>query len=397
MKYGLMVVKKTVNIGDDIQSYAAKRFLPRVDYLVDGMHFDDFIPEKEEVVATIINGWYIHHTLNWPLSPFLKPLPISMHFSMKDWYWFNTERPYYLEGLGIEYFKSIEPIKCRDTHSCEVLKERGVKAEFSGCLTLTLEKFPNIEKQDYICAVDVSPEIVQKIKDSTKMEVKEINHVFMEGYNTLSWEERLARVEESLKTYQAAKYIITTRLHCALPSTALGSDVLLITQKLHDDRFKDFFDILRISTEEEFLEKENVLDYVEKDINREKLNQIRSGLINECETFIKECENSDEKYENGISVNDYKEYVIKKSDHLKNAYAELYDRYDNTRKERNKKDEEIIEKNSEIETKTKDLNYYKEEFEGCLEKMETYKQELEKIKNSRLWKIRDKIRGNKSN
>lgn len=30
MKYGLLVVKDTENIGDDIQAYAARQFLPQV-------------------------------------------------------------------------------------------------------------------------------------------------------------------------------------------------------------------------------------------------------------------------------------------------------------------------------------------------------------------------------
>ena len=35
MKYGLLVFKETDNIGDDIQAYAAERFLPKVDYYID--------------------------------------------------------------------------------------------------------------------------------------------------------------------------------------------------------------------------------------------------------------------------------------------------------------------------------------------------------------------------
>lgn len=35
MKYGLLYYKDTDNIGDDIQTYAASRFLQRVDYLID--------------------------------------------------------------------------------------------------------------------------------------------------------------------------------------------------------------------------------------------------------------------------------------------------------------------------------------------------------------------------
>lgn len=48
MKFGLLYEYDTRNIGDDVQSYATRRFLPRVDYLVDRNHIDEFMPEKEE-------------------------------------------------------------------------------------------------------------------------------------------------------------------------------------------------------------------------------------------------------------------------------------------------------------------------------------------------------------
>lgn len=38
-------------------------------------------------------------------------------------------------------------------------------------------------------------------------------------------------------------------------------------------------------------------------------------------------------------------------------------------------------------------NYYKKEFENAVEKLEKYKEENERIKNSRLWKLRNKIKG----
>ena len=92
MKYGLFVVNKTRNIGDDIQAYATKRFLPRVDYYIDRDHADEFIPNSNEYVASIINGWYLQYTLNWPLSPFIYPLPVSIHLTNKDFFHNTSSR-----------------------------------------------------------------------------------------------------------------------------------------------------------------------------------------------------------------------------------------------------------------------------------------------------------------
>ena len=79
MKYGLIVFFNTDNIGDDIQSYAMEKFLPRIDYLIDREHLDGFYTTTGEKVAAILGGWYLHTPINWPPSPFLKLLPVSIH------------------------------------------------------------------------------------------------------------------------------------------------------------------------------------------------------------------------------------------------------------------------------------------------------------------------------
>ena len=45
MEYGLVVFNHTDNLGDDIQSYAAMQFLPKVDYLIDREAMDVFCPQ----------------------------------------------------------------------------------------------------------------------------------------------------------------------------------------------------------------------------------------------------------------------------------------------------------------------------------------------------------------
>ena len=83
MKYGVIVCRETKNIGDDIQSYAAARLLPRVDYYIEREHMDVFRPMEDECVATIMNGWFMNNKLGWPVSPCINPLYASMHFLEK--------------------------------------------------------------------------------------------------------------------------------------------------------------------------------------------------------------------------------------------------------------------------------------------------------------------------
>ena len=73
MKYGVVVYKNTDNIGDDIQSYAAKCFLPSVDYVIDREGLDTFQSEQSETVKAIMNGWYMYSKFNWPPVSCIEP------------------------------------------------------------------------------------------------------------------------------------------------------------------------------------------------------------------------------------------------------------------------------------------------------------------------------------
>ena len=81
MEYGLVVFNHTDNLGDDIQSYAAMQFLPKVDYLIDREAMDVFCPQSKDYVAVILNGWYMHDKYSWPPSAYLVPLCLSMHLT----------------------------------------------------------------------------------------------------------------------------------------------------------------------------------------------------------------------------------------------------------------------------------------------------------------------------
>jgi len=393
MKFGLMVKKETKNIGDDIQAYAVKRFLPRIDYYVDMNHMDEFIPDKEEKVAVIINGWFLQYTLNWPPSPYIKPLPISMHFTNKDWFWDTTDRAYHLQGYGLEYLKDIEPIGCRDSHTQKLLDSKGIKTEYTGCMTLTIPKFQKIEKQDYICAVDVSEKVIEQIKKTTDMEVKIVTHTVPEDYHKLSWEKRMENVEELLKLYQGARAVISYRLHCALPCLAIGTPTILLNEEYRNDRFGDYTAYIESCKEEDFVSGKIIYDYKNVSTHSDKWKELRDNLIKKCEDFVKEAEKSNEIYESDIiSIKDYKKYVIKKSNWLKETTLESYKRFKDADK---KLEGNTLKSKEEILKVQEQLKYYQNELQQVVNKMEKYKQENEQIKNSKWWKIREKLKGGK--
>lgn len=121
--------------------------------------------------------------------------------------------------------------------------------------------------------------------------------------------------------------------------------------------------------------------------------------------------NQDGKYEDDIKIKEYNKYVINKSNWLKQATLESYNRYkseteknDDIRqqvyieqKEKEELNNKIIEEQNKTKEETTAKLYYKNEFDKVVTIMEEYKKELTAIKNSRWWKLREKLKGeNKS-
>lgn len=285
MKYGLVIYKDTDNVGDDILSYAGCQYLPRVDYIIDRENLDTFAPKEKEYVATILNGWFLYNKFNWTPSEYLLPLFVGIHFSPVD-YWGTQEE--YLDQYGAEYLKTHEPIGCRDMATLRRMEDRGIEAYFSGCLTLTLEKFPDIQKENKIILVDIRREVCDYIIENTDIDVEIITHEQKDRGK--AWEKRKKDVEDLLKKYQSAALVITTRLHCALPCLALGTKVLVIKREDHD--FKE-----RMSTFEQYFHHCLYEDIVQGKVdlskipeNKEDFKILATELRERCECFINSCD-----------------------------------------------------------------------------------------------------------
>ena len=168
MKYGVIFFKETENIGDDIQTYAAIRRLPSVDYYIERENLDLFIPSKKEVVTTLMSGWFLHDKYTFFPSPYINPIFISTHFSAYTTHGIKDE---YI-SLNKDYLRKYAPIGCRDKSTQEILNKYQIESYYSGCITLTLDRF-RCSKLDnkYICAVDISDDSLKYVKDNSKYEV----------------------------------------------------------------------------------------------------------------------------------------------------------------------------------------------------------------------------------
>jgi len=399
MKYGIMYYKKTDNIGDDIQTYTAIRFLPHIDYHIDREDLNCFIPENKEYVSMIMNGWFMHNKAAWPPSPYINPLLLSMHFTCLEKIDVGEK---YLQGLGGEYLKKHQPIGSRDVETQKRLNRNGIENYFSGCMTLTINPFENVEKKEYICLVDVDEKSANLVKANTNREIKEITHdVEPTEIENKTFEQRMQDVENLLKTYQAAHLVLTNRLHVALPCVALGVPVILVhKENFEADRLGTYLQYVNSYSDTEF-EKLNLTELLENpEKNKEDYINIRNPLIERCKEFINKCENEEIIYTTELpELEEYKEYAqkIKWYQELheeirvkakKNIY-EAEERYKKYEHEIKKLNEACKNVNKEVEAEYIKL---KDENVKLQEECNMIKAELEKVYNSRGWKCLEKLR-----
>lgn len=271
VKYGLMTYaenKRFFNVGDYIQSLAARQFLPSVDQYVNR---EQLAAYDGDPIKLIMNGWFTHNAADWVPSASIDPLFVSFHVN-------NTAAPLMLDERGIAYLKAHQPIGCRDRFTEAVLKEKNIEAYFSGCLTLTLDSYrvDDSERGDTVYIVDplygyptfakatydmrrfgrsvLSGDIfrtgrrsrhLRRIIDAELLASAEFIHQEPPA-NTYTDAQKFAMAEELLNKYARAKLVITSRIHCALPCLALGTPVIFVngfTSFVDSCRFDGILDL----------------------------------------------------------------------------------------------------------------------------------------------------------
>lgn len=221
MKYGLYCYPHSNNLGDDIQSIAAQRFLPSVDYRVDRDRLST--ASAMPPLAIIFAGWHKWHAEDGNPPANIMPLFYSFH---------ATEE--YLDTPGvIPYLTAHQPIGCRDVSTMQDLQMRGVTAYFTGCITLTLE-IPDVQRTGAIYAVDVDSALfLEFVPPRMRALAIHVTHSTTLGSDS-SGRDREAR--RLLGLYASARLVITSRLHAALPCLAYGTPVVLVGRFLTCDR-----------------------------------------------------------------------------------------------------------------------------------------------------------------
>lgn len=320
MKYGVILHKDASNLGDDVQTYAAAKLLPHVDYVIDREKLDTFETENGEPVGVPMAAWWFWEKWNWPPSDCIVPLLTSMHMNNYSVYERGTPvGDKWLRGLGGDYFRAYGPVGARDQSSLEFFQKHGIDAYFSGCITLTLPQQKKTEDSGkYICLVDLNDKLKKKayeILDGCGYEIRELSHDGSFNYSKKSWEERMAEVEKYLTIYQNAHCVITRRLHVTLPCLAMGVPVFSIVKFMSDGnkpRWYPYREWLHCTTNGKFLKGKFEYDFVNPPENKPNYKEYREALIRQVSDFVAECEANSEKTVEELKKTSYdKQEVLK--------------------------------------------------------------------------------------
>lgn len=293
MKFKLLSVHSegVNNIGDYIQALASAQYLPVIDGFVNREELKQY---EDDECKLFMNGWYMHNPQNWPPSKKIHPLFVSFHLN-------TSVANKMLSEKGFNYLKQHSPIGCRDTNTVRLLTENGIDAYFSGCMTLTLGKTFSSKEKD---AIDyfVDPIIPKSMNPATlsrnilflllnwkdtlmvtsklyfsheatikrviitagfirlyskvisRQIIKNATYIYHENStyckDFYTDEERLKEAERLVKLYSRARFVVTNRIHCALPCLSMGTPVLF-THKADDPlvsfcRFGGLIDLFNV-------------------------------------------------------------------------------------------------------------------------------------------------------
>jgi hypothetical protein len=203
------------NLGDDIQTLAAMQFI-EPECFVDR----DAISGEQREVELIGNAFWSQKDMvdfygqrfNPPDN--VKMLPVSMHISG--------------EWIKLDWFKKNQPIGCRDKHTVEFFKAKGIDAYFTGCLTLTFPEYKGKREKRILLIGEVGrwenvkfPEGYEVIHSDPVGQIPDKDNV----------EQRLEMAKELLDFYRKSSLVISSKVHGVFPCIALGTPVIAVRQE----------------------------------------------------------------------------------------------------------------------------------------------------------------------
>lgn len=307
MKHGILTCRGEnvgKNIGDYIQTIAARIFAGNDALLLEREELDAYAGEPVKVA---MNAWFMHHPERFPPAAAIRPLFVSFHLR-------PAVRDRFFTPASIAYLKEHAPIGCRDLSTVRAMERHGIPAVFTSCVTLALGQCVKRDKvagppvfvdpysyrlpkrrlrfRDFARGVKAIPYFLCHwltiVRLARKLKVFRYwpgnDNVFCRWYHTAEFlrgyspvftsefllaaeyvthkvmkngdneDGMIRRAEDLLRRYASAPFVITSRLHCALPCLAMGVPVVVpYHERMSAGRFDGNIELLnRIDFDSEY-------------------------------------------------------------------------------------------------------------------------------------------------
>lgn len=158
-------------------------------------------------------GWHMKEMsdgFDFPPHPHIRPIIVSFH----------CKHSRMLTPATIDFLRTHGPIGCRDWSTVDLLLSAGVPAFFSGCITTTISTvFPPLaaDERPRADAPPVYVEVADAPADAPSM-----THAYPE-VREAPFDVNLRRAVDQLEHYRRDhSLVVTSRLHCYLPSRSIG-------------------------------------------------------------------------------------------------------------------------------------------------------------------------------
>lgn len=261
MNVGVIWVRDSINVGDDIQTIAISELVKSIEPQANVILFDreslgsaDF----QTLSYLIVTGWFLKKPEGFPDSfQNVKPLFISFHLTSS-----NGVPGKVLNDDRRELWRLHQPIGCRDRGTMRSFQAAGIDAYFSACATLTLQpRTTSGTREPYVLIADPfyyaskgnyeRHQVSRLLGKNFPWQVKEVANTDLARPGK-PVEQRMKEAQTLLDQVSNAQFVITSRIHIALPALAMGTNVVFIhagydRNAHHDnDRFDGILELFHV-------------------------------------------------------------------------------------------------------------------------------------------------------
>jgi lipopolysaccharide biosynthesis glycosyltransferase len=185
----------------------------------------------------ICNGWFMHRAfkgpVDYPFPPTVNPIMISFHI----------QEPDVLSDSVVEALRAYEPIGCRDWTTVYRLRDVGIAAFFSGCVTTTVGQVlkpaaPSGQRK----LADVEAQLDREAYPGWQRQSFSQIGAYVRDFSLV---EGIEDSRNMLNSYATFDKVVTPRLHCYLPARSMGLSVDFRPKNRADVRFEGLLDLDR--------------------------------------------------------------------------------------------------------------------------------------------------------